>query len=416
MNINKRINSKGETVYQIRVSLGYEGLKQITKSFTWKPDIKMTPNKAKKEAYRQGVLFEEKVKKEYQERIKDEKQGHCRDLKKITFRELAEEWFNLRAEVQLKYSSLLRMKDCTERVYASIGDELVATLKLSTIQSFIKSLSKEGTNKRTGGGLSPKTQKNYLSFISNVLEYGVIAYNRELINDNPCRYVKVPKGKPKQKVYSVDEVKTLLALVDKKAAENKSDLKYKVLFHILATTGLRKGEALGLEFKDIDFSTRNATIIRTSNARIGKGIYTESTKTKSSERRVHFTTEVIEMIKELNTLHKTQAKNFGDIWKETDRLFVQDDTRTTKTPGIPMHPNTPYVWLSKQCKAENIELKGIHAFRHFVATEAIHSGLDTKTVSAGLGHSQTSTTLNIYAHAFPDSNERMTNCIENLLK
>lgn len=416
MNINKRINSKGETVYQIRVSLGYEGAKQITKSFTWKPDTKMTANKAEKEANRQGVLFEEKVKKEYQERIKDEKQGNCRDLKTLTFRELAEEWFILRAEVQLKYSSLLRMKDCTERVYASLGDELVSVLKISKIQSFIKSLSKEGTNKRTGGGLSPKTQKNYLSFISNVLEYGVITYDRELIRDNPCRYVKVPKGKPNQKVYSVDEVKSLLSLVDKRAAENKADLKYKVLFHILATTGLRKGEALGLEFKDIDFSTGNATIIRTSNVRKGKGIYTGSTKTTSSERCVHFTADVIEMIKELNTLHKTQAKTFGDMWKETDRLFIQDDLHHTKTPGIPMHPNTPYEWLRKQCKAENIELKGLHAFRHFVATEAIHSGLDTKTVSAGLGHSQTSTTLNIYAHAFQDSNERMTNCIENLLK
>ena len=60
--------------------------------------------------------------------------------------------------------------------------------------------------------------------------------------------------------------------------------------------------------------------------------------------------------------------------------------------------------------------KGLHSFRHLVATQAITDGIDVKTVSAILGHSQTSTTLNIYAHAVQQTNKEALTSIANLLE
>ena len=80
-----------------------------------------------------------------------------------------------------------------------------------------------------------------------------------------------------------------------------------------------------------------------------------------------------------------------------------------------MHPNTPYNWLKRFCGSEGIEFKGLHSFRNTVATEAIANGVDIKTVSSILGHSQTSTTLNIYAHTVQRANTKALNLMADLL-
>ena len=103
------------------------------------------------------------------------------------------------------------------------------------------------------------------------------------------------------------------------------------------------------------------------------------------------------------------SKKCGELWCDTDRLFVTWN-------GKPMHPNTPYTWLERFCKLEEIPFKGLHSFRHFVATQALTSGVDVKSVSAMLGHSQTSTTLNVYAHAVQDTNEKALNSVAQLLE
>ena len=82
-----------------------------------------------------------------------------------------------------------------------------------------------------------------------------------------------------------------------------------------------------------------------------------------------------------------------------------------------MHPNTAYTWLQRFCESEDLAFYGIHAFRHSFATAAaITSGkVDIKTVSAILGHSQTSTTLNIYAHEIAKTNAAAMNVIADII-
>ena len=91
-------------------------------------------------------------------------------------------------------------------------------------------------------------------------------------------------------------------------------------------------------------------------------------------------------------------------WWSSHRLFVS-------WCGKPLSPNFPYKWLQRFCERENIPFHGLHAFRHFVATQALVDGVDAKSVSAMLGHSQTSTTLNIYAHAVRQAQTRALNSI-----
>ena len=409
--ISKRTSKKGEVSYLIRVSLGYNKKgQQIVKSMTYKPESGMKPKAVEKELNRQAVLFEEQAKQDYEQQLKREAEQQEQSDNEIayaknhiTFKELADEWLSLQeVSKELKPSSLLKMKSCKERSYNAIGNILVSKLSYRKIQAFISSLAKNGMNQKTGGGLSEKTQKHYLTFISDIMLY---AKKCGYIDNNPCRDITFTKSAKKEKeVYSLNEAKALLAAID-----DKAPLKYKLFFNLLAYCGMRRGEALGLEYKDINFETSVLSIRRTSNYHQGYGVYTDTPKTDSSYRSLYIQPKILTLIKLLKSEQKQQAIACGDQWVNTDRLFI-------KWNGEPLHPSAPYKWLKRFCEHENLPFKALHSFRHFVASQALANGVDAKSVSSMLGHSQTSTTLNIYAHVIQQTNENALNSIANLLE
>ena len=203
MTIRKRVSKKGVSSYQFRVSLGYKDGQQIVKCMTWTPEEGMTQKQIKKEVTRQSVLFEERANAEYQKELEREKELREQEENETeyakthtTFKEIAKEWLALQeVSGELKNSSLLRMKGCQDRTYDAIGDVLVSKLSYRKVQTFITSLAKKGVNKLTGEGLSEKTQKDYLTFISDVIHY---AKKCGLIENNPCKditFVKTAKKK-----------------------------------------------------------------------------------------------------------------------------------------------------------------------------------------------------------------------------
>lgn len=381
MTITKRVSKKGDISYRIKVSLGYsvDG-KQIIQSMTYKPDPKLTPRQAEKEANRQGVIFEERCK------------ANAAIGRRAKFQEVADEFLEFAERTQkIKLSSLVRLKSLRARTYEAIGHIYVDKLTRKQIQDFILSLSEDGVNQKTGKGLSQKTQKHYITFISDVMQY---AFDNEMICETPCKHISTVKTKKQeQAVYSLEEIKAILDLINVKA-----DIDYKVFFNVLPYCGMRRAEVLGLEYGDIDFSTGDVMVVRTSNYQnANTGVYTSTPKTETGYRELIFPPNVLSMIKQLRHSQQLQAYRLGDLWHESDRLFVTWN-------GLPMHPNTPYTWLQRFCEAEGLPFKGLKAFRHFFATQAITSGVDVKTVSSMLGHAQTSTTLNIYAHAVKKAN------------
>lgn len=410
MTIRKRTSKKGVVSYQFRVSLGYKDGQQIIRTMTWTPDGKMTPRQIEKEVTRQSVLFEERANAEYQKELEIEQDLRKKEENEIeyakdhtTFKELAEEWMELQlASMKYKKSTITKLLECKERTYEAIGDVLVSKITFRMVQAFITSLGKKGVNKHTGGGLSVKSQKSYLTFVSDVMLY---AKRCGLIDVNPCRDIVFTQSQKREKViYSLDEAKEVLAAINSKAP-----LSYKLFFNLLAFSGMRKGEALGLEYKDIDFERSILTISRTSNYHHGFGTYTDTPKTKSSYRSLYVQPFFLDLIRQLREEQKAEAEECGDQWVESDRLF-------TNWCGKPLNPNVPYKWLQDFLEKENIPFHGLHSFRHFVATQALADGVDVKSVSAMLGHSQTSTTLNFYAHAVQQANEKALNHVAALLQ
>jgi len=253
--VRKRGNS-----YQIRVSCGYDlNGNQVEQSMTWKPDKNMTEKQIEKELNRQIVKFEEAC-----------ANGQIVTTKK--FSEFAETWFNDYAKLNLRKTTYARVEYLRERTDNAIGHLRMDKITSRDIQKFINSLASEGVNERTGGGLSHKTIKHYLSYISTIFDFAI---KMQMLQNNPCRNVTVPKGEPKEReFYTIEEVERLSELLQ------DAPMKYRVFFNLAIYSGFRRSELLGLEWKDIDFDEGLVHIRRTSNYVAGEGMYTDTTKTK----------------------------------------------------------------------------------------------------------------------------------------
>lgn len=392
-NVQKRTGLNGKVTYRLRVFVGYDALgKQIFKTKTWIPDDNLTAKQAEKEAAKQAILFEEEC------------QNDILTVKKVRFKDLAEEWFQLMEITQkMKMSTIVRYRTCTDRTYKAFGNVYIDKITFRDVQMFILGLSHKGVNQRTGGGLSQKSQKHHLSFISDVMQYAIQC---GLIKTNPCTNVSTVKtDSPEKLIYSLEEMRMILRRIDQFAPTE-----YKIFFYLAAFCGLRKGEILGIEFKDIDLDRGTLSIERTSNYHGSyTGVYTSTPKTKKSKRILILPPEILQLIPILKDEQQNMMIICGDQWHETDRLMIGWN-------GRPMHPNTPYNWLERFCDAEKLPFKGIHSFRHAFATEAIiEGGVNFCTVSSILGHSTPTTTLNTYAHAIQIANAKALNTVADLV-
>lgn len=384
---------KRGTSYRITASAGYDSKgKQIRKTMTWAPDPTLTEKQLEKELERQKVLFEEKVKK-----------GQYVDGN-IKFKDFAELWFKDYGEEHLRERTYLRYKELSKRTYDAIGHIKLCKLQPRHLIEFFKQLAEDGQNKRTGGGLSPKTIKHYHTFISSVLERAV---KWGIITDNPIRRTDAPKVDKKQISFLDDKQ----AVIFMKALDDEP-LEYQAIFSLLLLTGMRRGELLGLEWPDIDFDNNKIYIRRTSQYAPGSGIFTDTTKTEQSKRQLSIPPELSQL---LRRYHAEQAETIlllGDKWSSDwsnhPRLFTQ-------FYGQPMHPNAPYQKFQKILKRVGLPHVSLHSLRHTNATLLIQSGADIRTVSGRLGHSQTSTTLNIYAEYLQSADQAASEVIADKL-
>lgn len=373
--------------YIIRVSCGYDvNGKQIRQSMTWTPPPNMTKKQTEKELVRQATLFEESV-----------KNGQVINSS-MKFETIAEEWLaQIIREGSLKQSTIERYETVKSRVYDAFGHMKICNIKAMHIQRFINNLAEKELN---GKGMSTKSQALHLIFISDVFNYA-IRYG--IIASNPCRNVRtIKKAVKERECYTLAEAQTLLEKLE------FAEPKYRTFFTLAIYTGFRRGELLGLEWKDIDLDAGIITINRVSQYLKG-GITAGTPKTTQSQRSLKVPDEIVDLLKWYKREQAQERLKVGDKWQNTDRLF-------TKWDGTPMYPNTPGEWFKSFCKKYNLKYVTVHSFRHLNATLLISNGVDIKTVSKALGHSQTSTTLNIYAHSFAEQQARASEAIANALR
>lgn len=384
------ITKRGDT-YRIRCSLGYDSRgKQVIRSTTWKPEPGMTPKQEEKELNRFAVLFEEK----------------CRSGggdPHITFEKFAEKWFAEYANTHLKAKTVHEYRWMSRRTYQALGHIRIDKLKPQHFREFFAQLAEPGQNEHNGKALSPKTVWNYYGFCSSIMGYAV---KNELIDRNPCS-VAAPK-KPVSKIVCLDDEQARRFLT----ALESEPLEDRVLFTLALLTGYRRGELLRLEWPDIDFDTGVITVRRTSQYTNDRGMYTDTPKTASSARSTKISPALVELLRWYKVEQARTRLECGDLWApewdSAPRLF-------TNLNGTPMQPSTPEKRLGNILKRAGLPHVSLHSLRHTNATLLITGGVDVRTVAARLGHSQTSTTMNIYAETIRSAEAAAAQVLDDVL-
>ncbi|WP_330948867.1 site-specific integrase [Virgibacillus sp. MG-45] len=222
--------------------------------------------------------------------------------------------------------------------------------------------------------LSAASAKKVHTVLSAILNYAI---SLEYLSINVAREVGNIDVKEKKKMdfWTIHEFKKFIQVVD--------DLMYQSLFMVLFYGGLRKGEALALTWKDIDFNNNIINIEKTVYHR-----RVTSPKNESSVRKIKMPQHTINLLGEL----KLQSKNkkdyvvFGEFYDHVPETTI----------------DRFYNYYVGQAKVKRIR---IHDFRHSHASYLISQGNDIQIVSKRLGHANTSTTYDIYSHLYPNAEE-----------
>jgi len=384
-NITKRGNS-----YLIRCSAGYtlDG-KQIFKSSTFKPALGLTPKQEEKALNEAVVLFEKRV-----------KTGQVLDGK-IRFADFADKWIADYGEEHLAPKTLTRYKEILPMINNAIGNIQLEKLQPHHFLEYYKFLGKT-KSKRTGRKYSDSTIYFHHRIISTILS---TALKWQVIFDNPIRRIAPPKIAHKEAKYlDVEQVKAFINALD------SQDIKYKTAFVLSIYSGFRRGELLGLKWADVDWENKEITMSKTIQYLPDRGIFEKEPKTYSSNRKIALPPTVMSLLKEYQTYQKAERLKVGDRWQDKDYIFTQWD-------GSPMHPDTLSGRFKSIAKKLNFP-KGttLHSLRHTSATLLISSHeIDIKAISSRLGHSKTSTTMNIYAHALQSADKQSANVLESII-
>ena len=408
-NIEARKNKNGKIIsYRIKIYKGRDSngkrLKPYTK--TWKVPENWSDNKIQKELNRIATLYEEECKSGL---VVDNRQ---------TFSQYAEYVINLKEKNGIKHQTITLYKKLLERINIAIGHIKLTDIRPQHLNNFYEQLRND-INLTTGGKLSAKTIREYHALIGTILKQ---AEKEMLVTYNAASKASPPKNKRKPAQYlEIDEIKTIFNILE------KEPLKWKVLIKLLAVTGARRGEILGLKWNKINFKKNTIYIDNNLLYTQERGIYEESPKTESSIRYVTLPKETILLLKQYKKIYMEQKLSIGNKWIGKDNfIFTQEN-------GLPMHPDSVTNYCRKLQNKYNIKIKeenkelpetkqkreiklSPHIFRHSQASILIFMKVDPVTVSKRLGHSQVSTTSDIYSHIMKKADEGAAETLSQVLR
>ena len=388
------IEKRGKNSYRLTVSEGFD--------LSGKPMIhRKTVHGTKKDAEVELAKF-----------VTEVQNGLVIDGKSLKFSEFTEIWKRDYGSKELAPSTYKRYCRMLEtRLLPHFGHFYINKIKPTDIMKFYDLLEKDTQLVRKKGNNGSKTKKPLSG--KTILEHHRLlramlhkAVYWQLIVANPAERVQPPKArKPKRRSYDDEQTKILLENLELLSSE---DTKYKVAIILTVFTGVRLGELMGLEWQDVDFKNGIISINRSSQYLADMGVFTKVPKTESSIREIAIPEFIISLLEEYKLWYEEQKSIYGELWMNSDRLFVQAD-------GKPMHPSTISKWFVKYVGQIGLPVINFHGLRHTNASLLVAQNIDIAVISARLGHAQISTTLDFYVHPLLSHNRKAGYALENLL-
>jgi integrase len=287
-----------------------------------------------------------------------------------SYKKVSEEWWD-QAEPTLAVQSIRTYNAARKRAEEAFGDTPIKDILPKDIAALLKKLANQG--------YAQKTVSNQRLVINRVFQHAAIANDVQI---NACASVETPKGLRKEKrgAASKEDEETILNLDE-----------IWLLPYIAIMTGMRKGEILALQWKDIDFEN-NVIYVTKSIAYRNNQPFVKSPKTEAGVRTVPM-------------LQKLRARLLACESRIPDHYIISDDGKSPLT-------NRRYITLYDKFRAETGVECAAHRLRHSFATKAYEGDVPAKSLQHIIGHKQISTTLDMYTDFRKKSLDAATDLLE----
>jgi integrase len=314
------------------------------------------------------------------------KEGTYAQPSKDTLKDYLEgTWFpSLDAAVlggDLKVSAAQYYKDAaTVRIIPRLGGVKLQSIDAAMLERFYGDLLQSG-RKDGKGGLSRSTVHGCHVTLSRALGDAV---RWRLLSRNVAKDANSPVAdKKEQEVWSAAQVRTFLAAV--------KDDRLSAMWHLVLSTGLRRGELAGLTWQDVNLEAGVLTV-RSNRVVINHQIHVGTPKSEKSKRRIGLDAGTVQALRDhyarVEIGDKLEAESG---WQGEGHLFVDEI-------GRPIHPNViTRLWKRAAAKAGLPVIK-LHSARHSYATAGLEAGVPLKVMSERLGHSTYAITADTYSH------------------
>lgn len=274
-----------------------------------------------------------------------------------------------------------------------LGDKVVSRVTRVDIQKLYTKLKQEGRvhdHPEHGHELSDTMVLRIHAMLHRCLKDAESAH---VIPRNPTDGATVPKAgyKPKQ-ILTQEQMETFLAAVEQNEI-------WRDFFYTELTTGLRRGEICGLMWQDFDETAGTLKIVRSVNTPQAGVLEIGETKTSRGRRTIHLPPSTVQRLRE-------RKKHAFSQWIFPDPL----------APEKPVRPGAAYYRMKAILKEAGLPRIRFHDLRHTFATHALTSGVDAKTLSGILGHTNASFTLDTYTHVTPDMQKAASNIVGGFLE
>jgi integrase len=282
----------------------------------------------------------------------------------------------LRPSTRLAYEIHLR-----KHLGPHLGDLPLATLALEDIEAMYIALAEAPD--RQGRPLTPATVRRIHATLMSALTSAV---RRGILERNPAEHVELARATaPRMQVWTADQLSTFLTLA--------SDDSSHPLFLLLALTGLRRGEAIGLRWVDLDLDQKLLHVEQQIVAVAGNR-HTGPPKSANGRRTLALPDRLVIALEHHRVAQEQQRSAAGDSWTHTALVFAT-------VSGAALEPVQVSRRFTKLAAASGLPVVRLHDLRHTSASLGLASGESLVEVSRRLGHSSITITADVYSHISP---------------
>ena len=249
-------------------------------------------------------------------------------------------------------------------------------------------------------GLSPQGVRHTHAVLHRALQYAV---KQHYLAHNPATGAELPQVRAtdvhEMKTWSADEVKAFLSTT--------RDDRLSPLWRVIVSCGLRRGEACGLRWSDVDLAAGRITIAR---ARVTSGykVSEQFPKTKKGRRVLPIGPDTVAALQTQAARQADDAAAWGDAWYDSGFVFTTED-------GQPVHPDRVSKIFEKAVAGAPVPRIRLHDLRHTCATLLLRAGVHPRIVQEMLGHANIGITLDTYSHVDEGMKRQATDAITALL-